>query len=210
MSNPETHSPEAIATPLRHLLAELKLLKQYWVTFVCVAAVCIAATWYVASSYYSSHYSQQIDTIKSNNTYLQDRLRGMTESTPPSQWRRLSDSARAQMLASVKAMPSPPKVIVIYAIAESESRQYASQFADAFRSIGIQVQPREIRSSMFLEAEIGLMVGITTFPTPSPEASKFREALANAGLDVHHVAWSGEEINQVKLDYDLYVGSKPW
>src|SRR5258708_22450131 len=107
MSNPETHSPEAIATPLRHLLAELKLLKQYWVTFVCVAAVCIAATWYGASSYYSSHYSQQIDTIKSNNNYLQDRLQRMPESTPPSQRIRLSDSPRAQMLATGKAMSSP-------------------------------------------------------------------------------------------------------
>src|SRR5258708_34581800 len=136
MSNPETHSPEAIATPLRHLLAELKLLKQYWVTFVCVAAVCIAATWYVASSYYSSHYSQQIDTIKSNNTYLQDRLRGMTESTPPSQWRRLSDSARAQMLASVKAMPSPPQVLIINAIAEPKPREKASELRKACRGIG--------------------------------------------------------------------------
>jgi hypothetical protein len=209
MTDPENHSPEALVNPLRHLLAELNLIRRYWVTFASVAAVCIAVTWYVASSYYFSLYSQQIDTVKSNNAYLQDRLRGMTESTPPSQWRRLSDSSRNKILASIRSMPL--KTIVIFAVAETESRQYASQFADAFRSIGIQVETRETSNSMFFSpAEIGLMVGITTFPDPSPEASKFKEVLVNAGLDVHHVAWSGETIDNVKFDYDLYVGSKPW
>jgi hypothetical protein len=210
MTDPETHSPTALANPLLHVLGTVKVIRQFWVTFLSVAMICIGGTWYVASSYYSSHYSQQIDIVKSNNSYLQDRLRGMTESTPPSQWRRLSDSARAQILASVKAMPSPPKMIVIYAVAETESRQYASQFADAFRSIGIDVQPREISASMFSSPEIGLMIGITTFPNPSPEATKFKEILTKAGLDVHHVAWGGEEIDGVKPEYDLYVGSKPW
>src|ERR1700678_4332100 len=70
MADPESHSPEVMVNPLRHLLAEWALIKRYWVTFACVAAVCIAATWYVASAYYSSMYAQQIDTVKSNNTYL--------------------------------------------------------------------------------------------------------------------------------------------
>jgi hypothetical protein len=209
MTDPENHSPEALINPLRHLLAELNLIKRYWVTFACVAAVCIAATWYVASSYYSSMYAQQIDTVKSNNAYLQDRLRGMTESTPPSQWRRLSDSSRSKILASIRSMPI--KTIYIYAVAETEPRQYASQFADAFRSIGIQVETRETGASIFSSAgEIGLMVGITTFPNPSPDAVKFKEMLVNAGLDVHYVQWTGEETKDVKYDYDLYVGSKPW
>jgi hypothetical protein len=210
MADPESHSPEVMVNPLRHLLAEWALIKRYWVTFACVATVCIAATWYVASAYYSSMYAQQIDTVKSNNTYLQDRLRGMTESTPPSQWRRLSDSARGQILASMRTLSPMPKTLVIYAVAETESRQYASQFADAFRSIGIKVEPREVSTTMFAPPEIGLMVGISTFPNPTLEATAFKEVLMKAGLDVHHVAWTGAEIDNQKFDYDLYIGSKPW
>jgi hypothetical protein len=107
-------------------------------------------------------------------------------------------------------MPEPPETILVFAVAETESRQYAAQFADLFRGLGIKVQPREISSSLFGAAEIGLMVGIPTYPTPSLEAVKFKQVLTGAGLDVRHVAWTGEELDGKKYDYDLYVGSKPW
>jgi hypothetical protein len=210
MTDPENHPAEALVNPIRHVLAELNFIRQYWVTFGCVAVICAGATWYLASSYYTALYAQQIDTGKSNNAYLRDRLRGMTESTPPSQWRRLSDSARGQILASMRTLSPMPKTLVLYAVAETEPRQYASQFADAFRSIGIKVEPREVSSTMFAPPEIGLMVGISTFPNPTPEATAFKEVLVRAGLDVHHVAWTGAEIDNEKFAYDLYIGSKPW
>ena len=186
------------------------MIKRHWVLFLVVVVLCSVAAGYGVRQF----DARQIDILTTNNNLLKDHnttLQTIATITPPSQWRRLSDSARNQILASMKAMSSPPKTIIIYAMAETESRQYAAQFADAFRSIGIQVQPREISSFMNLP-DIGLMVGLTGFPNPSPEASKFKDILTNAGLEVHYVQWSstGEEIDKAKIDYDLYVGSKPW
>jgi hypothetical protein len=170
-------------------------------------------SWYLSSSYYTSHYAQQIETLKAHNTYLQDRLRGMTESIPPSQWRQLRDSIRTSLLASIKALPTRPKHIIIYTAAETEPRQYAAQFADAFRSIGITVIPREL-SSTWAVPEIGLMVGLADLSKPSLQAEHFKRALSDAGIEVRYVAWTavqgGEEIDGEKIDYDLYIGTKPW
>lgn len=101
-------------------------------------------------------------------------------------------------------------MLVIYAMADSEPRQYAAQFVDAFRTFGIEVRPREVPLSMGMP-DIGLMIGVTNFADPSDEAKKFKDLLTSAGLDVHYTPWTKMVgLDDASVDFDLFIGPKPW
>ena len=184
-------------------------IRQHWLLLVRSMGISAVVGGYAVRQF----DAKQIDILQADNTLLKDHnstLQSIATITPPSQWRRLSDTERSQIIAAMKALPNLPDTILVFAVAETESRQYAAQFADLFRSIGIKVEPREVPGSFVGTAEIGLMVGISTYPNPSPEAARFKQSLTSAGLQVRHVQWRGEEFDGTKYDYDLYVGSKPW
>jgi hypothetical protein len=210
MSDPHPEIPKFdIRSLVLFFWENLAVIKRNWILFTATIIVCGVAVGYVVRQL----DSRQIDILTSDNNLLKDHNNTLLQTATavlPSQWRRLTDSERAQLLAALKRMPQL-QTIFIYAIAETEPRQYASQFADAFRGIGIKVQPREVSGFMNVP-DVGLMVGITTFPTPSPEAQKFKNALADAGLDVHFTQWVSqpETVGNTQIDYDLYVGPKPW
>jgi hypothetical protein len=94
-------------------------------------------------------------------------------------------------------------------MADSEPRQYAAQFVDVARAAGIEVRMREV--SLMAMTDVGLMIGITTFPNPSDNAKKFRDILTSTGLDLHYTAWTmAVGTDETQVGFDLFVGPKPW
>jgi hypothetical protein len=199
---PEGKSRQLLASLLAHALQSLRVMRRHWVTFVAVAGVCVIGTglvtWFCLSL--------RVDLLKSQNSLLQERINAFA-STPPSQWRRLSDRARGLLLAGLEHPGNDFKLLVVYATADSESRQYAAQFVDAARLVGIDARPREVAPAV--SSEVGLMVGTAT-ATPSEQAEKLKDILSSAGLDVRYSAWAKLPGDDVPVDFALFVGPKPW
>src|SRR5262249_8463829 len=99
-----------------------------------------------------------------------------------------------------------------YAMADSEPRQYAAQFADVARTAGIDVHPREVPLSLM--ADVGVMVGILSYQQnlaePSEDAKKLKEELDSAGTQSHYTAWGKMPGDDTDVNYDLFIGPKPW
>lgn len=199
---PERKPKQPLAGLLSHAAQSLGVMRQHWVTFAAVAGLCVFATglvtWFCLS--------QQVALLKSQNALLQDRINAFA-STPPSQWRRLSDRARGLLLAGLEHPDNNFKVLVVYATADSESRQYAAQFVDAARLVGIDARPRE--AALTTSSDTGLVVGTTT-ATPSEQAEKLKDILSSAGLDVRYSSWAKLPGDDVPVDFALFVGPKPW
>jgi hypothetical protein len=161
-----------LVNPLAHVLESLHVVREHWPTFVAVATLAIFATWFVSSLI----YAQQIEVLKGHNGFLQDRLSTLQQnqaasaSSPPSQWRRLSDRERGLLFSGLKQSEHKFPVLVVYTMSDSEPRQYAAQFLDVFRAVGgIDVRAREVPLALTMP-DVGLMIGITSFPNPSDEA----------------------------------------
>jgi hypothetical protein len=199
---PERKPKQPLAGLLGHAAQWLGVMRQHWVTFAAVAGLCVFATglvtWFCLS--------QQVALLKSQNALLHDRINAFA-STPPSQWRRLSDRARGLLLAGLEHPDNNFKVLVVYATADSESRQYAAQFVDAARLVGIDARPRE--AALTPSSDTGLVVGTTT-ATPSEQAEKLKDILSSAGLDVRYSSWAKLPGDDVPVDFALFVGPKPW
>ena len=205
-------SDRLLENHLAHVWRRLHVVREHWPTIGAVAALSIITTWFVSNLV----YVQQIDVLKNHNSFLQDRLnvfqqnQAAAAATPPSQWRRLSDRERGLLFSALKQPEQRPRVIVIYAMADSEPRQYAAQFVDVFRTFDIDVRAREVPLSMVM-ADVGLMVGVTNFSNPSDEARKFMDILRSAGLQVHYTLWTKVTgLDDSPVDFDLFIGPKPW
>jgi len=130
-------------------------------------------------------------------------------SIPPSQWRRLDDTQRSKLLVLLSKPENKLSTVVIYAISESEPRQFASQFADAFRAVGAQVIQREV--PLNTAVDVGLMVGVEDINNPMPEAKRFAELLKNADINTHYTLWMRMgNADNAPVNFDLFVGPKPW
>jgi hypothetical protein len=180
----------------------LRVMRAHWASFVLVAGLCIFATWLVTWLI----LSQQLATLRSENAVLQDRANALA-STPPSQWRRLSDRARDLILAGLEHPDNNFKLLVIYATAESEARQYAAQFVDAARLVGIEVRPRE--SALAASSDTGLAIGISG-ANPSEQAERLKDILSSAGLDVRYSSWAKRTGDDAPVDFALFVGPRQW
>ena len=78
-------------------------------------------------------------------------------------------------------------MLVVYAMADSEPRQYAAQFVDVFRAAGIQTISRE--EPISVAVDVGLMIGVVEFNKPSDDAKRFMELLSSLGLEAHYTWW---------------------
>ena len=199
---PEGNPDQATAGLLGDGRESLRVMGRHWATFAVVAGLCILATWSVTWLC----LSQQVALLKGQNALLQDRINAFA-STPPSQWRHLSDRARGLLLAGLEHPDNNFKVLIVYATADSESRQYAAQFVDAARLVGIDVRPRE--AALTISSDTGLVVGTTT-ATPSEQAERLKEILSSAGLDVRSSSWAKLPGDDAPADFALFVGPKPW
>ena len=154
--------------------------------------------------------AKQIDVLQADNNLLKDHnstLQQNAATVPTSQWRHLSDQERSAVIAGLKSWANKPKEIAIYALAESESRQYAAQFIDIFRSLGIESRPIEVSLSA-MSIDVGLMVGVQDIGKPSLEAQDFFGILNSAGLKVHFTPWG--KFGNEPGDFDIFIGPKPW
>jgi hypothetical protein len=192
----------------------LHVIRTHWQVVAAVAMLSIIGTFITTRLIDSQQIANQQTQISNQQThigFLQDRINVLQQNqaaaaaSPPSQWRRLSDRERTSLLSALKL--SKPTVLVIYAMADSESRQYAAQFVDVARTAGVDVRPREVPLSS--PADVGLMIGLTTYPNPSEEAKRLKDALTSAGLSVHYTLW-GKMPDDTSVDFDLFVGPKPW
>jgi hypothetical protein len=199
---PEGKSSQPLATLVARALRSLRVIRRNWITFATVAVVCMLATALV--TWFS--LSHRIDALKSRTALLQARVEAFA-STPPSQWRRLNDRARGLILAGLEQPDNDFKMLVIYATADSESRQYAAQFVDAARLVGVDTRPREFAPTV--SPETGLAVA-TASATPSEQAEKLKDILSSAGLDVRYSPWTKPPGDDVPVDFALFVGPKPW
>jgi hypothetical protein len=199
---PEGKPEQTLASLRAQRLESLCVMRRHWVTFLVVAGLCIFATWSVTWL----SLSRQAALLRSQNALLQDRMNAFA-STPPSQWRHLSDRARGLVLAGLEHPDNNFKALIVYATADSESRQYAAQFVDAARLVGIDVRPRE--AALTVSSDTGLVVGTTT-ATPSEQAERLKEILSSAGLDVRYSSWARPPGDDVPVDFALFVGPKPW
>jgi hypothetical protein len=198
----EEKPEQAWAALLDRATQSLRVMRRHWQAFVVVAGLCIFATWSVTWLC----LSRQVALLKSQNALLQDRINAFA-STPPSQWRHLSDRARGLLLAGLEHPDNHFKLLIVYATADSESRQYAAQFVDAARLVGIEVRPRE--TAVTISSDTGLVVGTAT-ATPSEQAERLKEILSSAGLDVRYSSWAKLPGDDVPVDFALLVGPKPW
>jgi hypothetical protein len=71
------------------------------------------------------------------------------------------------------------------------------------------VFPREVPLNIM--ADVGLMVGVGNVDNPSSEAKRFADLLHQAGISTHFTPWQRDgNADRVPVDFDLYVGPKPW
>jgi hypothetical protein len=128
---------------------------------------------------------------------------------PPSQWRRLSDEQRSSLLGLLSKPENKFPTLVVYTMAESEARQYAAQFVDVFRSSGSLVLAREVPLSSV--TDVGVMIGVLDINKPTTEAIRFKELLKGASIESHFTWWARLGMaDNAPVDFDLYVGPKPW
>jgi len=185
------------------------VLKEHWGLFLVVALVCVVAS----ALFVRQLDGSQIEALKTNNALLKDRNDVLEKNIaalgaiPPSQYRRLSDRQRDGLIAALKNGQPRLSSIVVYSTAETEARQFAGQFVDVFRSLGIVVRPKEV-GSWNASYDVGLMIGIST-ETPSSEASAFKTTLSSLGFETTHVTWMKDD-DKLPNDFNLFVGPKPW
>jgi hypothetical protein len=184
------------------------VIKKHWVLFVLTVAICVGVTGYSVRQF-DMH---QIDILTTSNTQLRDHNTALMQNagaSPPSQWRRLSDGEHSTLIQALKQWSAKPKTLSVFAMAESESRQYAGQFLDVLRSVGIESKPSEIALAGWGgPVQPGLMVGVVNFDNPPPDAQVFLQILKNAGLDAQFTVWAGSPNENPA--YDLFIGPKPW
>jgi hypothetical protein len=200
----------------KHVWERLHVIKEHWSTFAVLAVmgavVAIISTRYV-DSIQISNLQTQVGSEQSRSAFLQDQLtafqrnQAAAASSPPSQWRRLSDRERELLLSAFKRPDRKLDVLVIFAMADSEPRQYAAQFVDVARTAGVDVRPREVPLSLM--ADVGVMIGLTTYPKPSDRAEKLKMILDSAGIQSHYTLW-GKVPDDTDVDFDLFIGPKPW
>ena len=180
----------------------LRVLRAHWAMFAALAGVCVLGA--ALAVWLAMH--REIAALENENTVLAARIEALA-STPPAQWRRLSDRARGLLLAGLEHPDNDFKLLVIYAAPDSESRQYAAQFVDAARLVGIETRAREMAPAV--APETGLAVA-TTGAAPSGQAEKLKDVISSAGLDIRHVRWSKPPGDDAPVDFALFVGPKPW
>ena len=177
-------------------------LRAHWAMFAALAGVCILGT--ALAVWFAMH--REIAALENENDVLAARIEALA-STPPAQWRRLSDRARGLLLAGLEHPDNDFRLLVIYAAPDSESRQYAAQFVDAARLVGIETRAREMAPAV--APETGLAVA-SAGSAPSEQAEKLKDIISSAGLDIRHVRWSKPPGDDVPVDFALFVGPKPW
>jgi hypothetical protein len=193
-----------IQEQLDRIVDQWSVIQKHWPLFVSVAILVVVATWF-----FDSH---RISEYQAHIAFLDDRLNAAQQSqasSPPSQWRRLSDEQRNTLLNLLSKPENKFPTMVVYATAESESRQYAAQFSDILRASGSQVLQREVPLSV--SADVGLMIGVGDINNPTPEARRLAELLKNANIESHYTLWirpGGADVAPV--NFDLYIGPKPW
>jgi hypothetical protein len=180
----------------------LHVVRTHWALFAALAVVCILGT--ALAVWLAMH--REIAALENENTVLAARIEALA-STPPAQWRRLSDRARGLLLAGLEHPDNDFKLLVIYAAPDSESRQFAAQFVDAARLVGIETRAREMAPAA--APETGLAVA-TAGAAPSGQAEKLKDIISSAGLDIRHVRWGKPPGDDVPVDFALFVGPKPW
>ena len=184
------------------------MIKRHLVLFGIIVGLSVILAGYVVRQL----DSRQIDILSANNLQLRDdnsSLRQNAGAIPPSQWRRLRDGERSVLIQALKQWSAKPKTLSVFAMAESESRQYAGQFLDVLRSAGIEPKPLEVPlQSWGGPVQPGLMVGVVNFNDPPPEARAFLQIIRDAGLDAQFTIWGGTGIENPS--YDLFIGPKPW
>jgi hypothetical protein len=187
------------------------MLKRGWLTFVAGAILAGVASFFGAWA----HFSRQLGDQQAQISALQDEL--MTQAMnsnaataiPPSQWRRLSDDQRASLLAAFKAHRSELQDIVIYAMADSEPRQYAIQFVDVLREAGITNHPRQV--PLTISVDVGLIIGLVHGDQPPPAAAQaLIDILRAAGLSVQYSTWRPTNPLDADRTYCLFVGPRQW
>jgi hypothetical protein len=193
---------EPSAAPHSRAAHPLRVLRAHWTMFAALAGVCILGTGLAV--WFAMH--REIAALENENDVLAARIEALA-STPPAQWRRLSDRARGLLLAGFEHPDNDFKLLVIYAAPDSESRQYAAQFVDAARLVGIETRARELAPAA--APETGLAVA-SAGVAPSGQAEKLKDVISSAGLDVRHVRWSKPPGDDVPVDFALFVGPKPW
>jgi hypothetical protein len=177
-------------------------MRAHWAMFAAVAGLCILATGLAVWAC----MSREVAALRSRNAVLAERIEALA-STPPAQWRRLSDRARGLLLAGLEHPDNDFKLLVVYAAPDSESRQYAAQFVDAARLVGIETRPREMAPAV--APETSLAVGAAG-AAPSQQAEKLKDILSSAGLDIRSVSWAKPPGDDAPVDFALFVGPKPW
>jgi hypothetical protein len=206
----------ALQAFLDHVLQRVHVIRDQWRTFAALssltALLAIVATHYFDSTQIAN-LQTQVGNQQSHIGFLQDRLSAFQQSqaaaasTPPSQWRRLSDRERDILLSVLKQSVKELPLLVIYAISDTEPRQYAAQFVDVARVAGIDVRPREASFNVMID--VGVMIGITNFPNPSEGAKKLKEILDSSGISSRYTLWS-KQPDDTTVDFDLFIGPKPW
>jgi hypothetical protein len=191
------------ATGLRgRASGRLRVMRAHWAMFAMLAGLCILATGLAVWSC----MSREVAALRSRNAVLAERIEALA-STAPAQWRRLSDRARGLLLAGLEHPDNDFKLLVVYAAPDSESRQYAAQFVDAARLVGIETRAREMAPTV--APETGLAVGAAG-AAPSEQAEKLKDILSSAGLDIRSVSWAKPPGDDAPVDFALFVGPKPW
>jgi hypothetical protein len=55
------------------------------------------------------------------------------------------------------------------------------------------------------------MVGVGNVSNPSPEAKRYADLLQQANIPTHFTWWQRDgNSDRAPVDFDLYVGPKPW
>jgi hypothetical protein len=196
---------------LTHMSARWHVLKREWLTFVAVAVLAAVAAFFGARAMFSQQVSDQQAQISAlrNELMAQAMNTAMATAIPSSQWRRLSDDERASLLAGFKAHRSVLNGIVIYAMTDPESRQYASQFFEVFRQAGVTILPRQVPLDM--SVDVGLVIGLVHSDQPPPEtAQALTNILNDAGLSVHYNKWHPSNPMDADRAYCFFIGPMPW
>jgi hypothetical protein len=189
---------------LAYLWDNWAIVRRYWLILAISVVFCGIVVAFVVRAL----DARQIEILTATNIQLRDQnsaLQRTASSSPPSQWRRLSDQDRDTLIRLLKDWQSKPATLAVFAIQDSEARQYAAQFVDALRLAGIEPHPKEVNVNF---SEVGLMVGVVDVAATSKEAAEFVSILTKSGLKPNVVQWY--KVDQEPGDFDIFIGPKPW
>jgi hypothetical protein len=123
--------------------------------------------------------------------------------------RKLTPEQKRVLTHELHINASKLNPLVIFAVAERESKNYAKEFVDIARNQDIAVVTRELPAEMV--GDVGLFVLVQNPAQPEDEAKLFMEILTKVNLNAHYMQRTIPPVPEERgSKFALFIAKSPW